>query len=722
LSEEIAVARFRRAPPRSGPAKPAAAVTDVQSMFVQAARCHQARRLIEAAALYARILALRPDLADVHCNLGAALADLGRPDDAEAAYRRAIALKPDFAGAHNNLGNLLKHLGRLDEAEGAYRDAIACRGDIGGTLSNLGTVLASLGRLGEAEAAYRRAIALMPRHAATYNNLANALKDLDRLDEAEAVLRQAIALAPDYPEAYSNLGNVLRDLGRLDEAEAALLRAIALKPGYPQAHSNLGNTLLALGRRDDAEAAYRRAIALKPDYPEAHSNLGLALKEAGHLDDAEAALRRAIALRPDYPEARSNLGNVLKDIGRLAEAEAVLRETIALRPKFAPAYHNLANVLKEAGRMADASAAAEEAMRLSPDNTLYFRNLGEIRRFFAGEPVIAAMETLARTAQSLAVADRIELHFGLAKAYEDLGRRDDAFSQLLAGNALKRRHIVYPEAAILGAMERVPQVFTPELIRSRRHAGDPSPVPVFIVGMMRSGSTLVEQILASHPDVFGAGELKVFGNVVRDFRPDRGDATDIFEMASNLSDDQFRDIGARYLAAVKPLAPAAARITDKMPSNFFLAGLIHLALPNAAIIHTVRDPLDTCLSCFSKLFAEAQNHTYDLAEIGRYYRHYRALMAHWHGVLPPGRILDVRYEDVVADLEGTARRILAHCGLAWDARCLDFHRTERPVQTASAAQVRQPIYASSVGRARASGDELTPLIAELAAFAPVGGD
>jgi len=708
------VARSRRAPPRKDLATCAgvAFAAGAPSLFAEAVKCHQARRLPEAAALYRRILALKPDDPDVHCNLGAALADLGEPAEAEAAYRRAIRLKPEFAGAYNNLGNLLKNLGRLGEAETAYRHAVAHKPDFAGAHGNLGAVLAGLGRLDEAEAAGRRAIALMPRYAGSYNNLGNTLKALGRLEEAEAMLRQAIALMPDYPEAHSNLGNVLNDQGRPDEAERALRHAIALRPDYPQAHSNLGNALLSLGRPGEAEAAYRHAIGLKPDYPEAHSNLGIVLKDLGRLGEAEAALRHAVALRPDYPEAWSNLGNVLKSLGRLDEAEAALHHAIALRPNFAPAYNNLGNLLKELGRIAQAREAAEQAVRLAPRNTLFFRNLGELRRFVAGDPVVAAMEALDPA--SLCVADRIELHFGLAKAYEDVGRHEDAFRQLLAGNALKRRHVAYDEAAILGAMARVETAFTPALIRSRQGAGESSRLPVFIVGMMRSGTTLVEQILASHPGAFGGGELKHFGNIVGDVRPPEGGSEEFPELVSRLSGEQIREIGARYLAAIGPLAPAAARITDKMPSNFFFAGLIHLALPDAAIIHTVRDPVDTCVSCFSKLFSEAQNHTYDLAELGRYYRRYQALMAHWHRVLPHGRILDVHYEDVVADLEGAARRIVAHCGLEWDARCLDFHRTRRPVHTASATQVRQPIYRSSVGRRHAYDEFLGPLLAALA--------
>jgi hypothetical protein len=231
--------------------------------------------------------------------------------------------------------------------------------------------------------------------------------------------------------------------------------------------------------------------------------------------------------------------------------------------------------------------------------------------------------------------------------------------------------------------------------------------------MPRSGTTLIEQILASHPQVFGAGELKLFEQALADVRATMQDAPDYPEIALQMSGRHFRELGGRYLAEIHKLAPAASHITDKMPANFVFAGLIHLALPDAVIIHAVRDPRDTCVSCFSKLFSEGNLHTYDLAELGRYHRHYQALMAHWHSVLPAGRILDLHYEDVVADVEAAARAIVAHCGLPWDPRCLDFHRNGRIVRTSSAAQVRKPIYASSIGRWRAFQPLLDPLLAEL---------
>jgi hypothetical protein len=328
------------------------------------------------------------------------------------------------------------------------------------------------------------------------------------------------------------------------------------------------------------------------------------------------------------------------------------------------------------------------------------------------------MEALAEDSRSLPVKDQVSLHFALANAYEDLGRYASAFRQLLAGNALQRQQIAYHEGATVGLFGRIRAVFDSELMRTHQNVGARSSKPVFIVGMPRSGTTLVEQILASHPQVFGAGELTTFADAVVSIGAVETWSEAFPQGCLTWLPARLRQLGARYLAQVERLAPDAARITDKMPWNYLHLGLIHLALPDAAIIHVVRNPLDTCVSCFSKLFAGGNDYSYDLAELGRYYRHYQALMAHWRDVLPPGSVLDVHYEDVVADLEGQARRIVAYCGLEWDARCVAFHQTERPVRTASMAEVRRPIYTSSVSRWRRYEALLGPLLAEIAPSVP----
>ncbi|MGA9891770.1 MAG: sulfotransferase [Xanthobacteraceae bacterium] len=344
----------------------------------------------------------------------------------------------------------------------------------------------------------------------------------------------------------------------------------------------------------------------------------------------------------------------------------------------------------------------------------FYDNLAAVRPFVAGDPYLAALETSAEDSAGLSIANQTHLHFALAKAYDGLGRSENAFHHLLQANQLKRRQITYDEAGTLGQMNRLRELINRDFIRARQSRGEPSGVPVFIVGMTRSGSTLIEQILASHPEVFGAGELPLFDQVAGTIQNLLPDAPAFPEMMLEMSPEHFEALGSLYLHRMMQRSLTATRISDKTTVNFLFVGLIHLALPNATIIHAVRDPADTCMSCFSTHFTSGQEHTYDLGELGRYYRHYRALMAHWHDVLPPGRIIDVHYEELVADVESVARRIISHCGLSWDPRCLDFHRTERPIRTASATQVRKPSYGNSVERWRKYEAFFGPLLAEIA--------
>ena len=701
----------------------------------------------EALASYDKALALQPNYAEALNNRGNILHILDRPDEALASYDRALELKPDYADAFNNRGNVLKTLGRTDEALTSYNTAAILNPSQAAALNSRGMLLQEMNRSEEALASfdaalaanpdfveahnnravaltrvrrpdeallsYDRALALSPGLVAVLNNRGNLLQELDRIDEALADYDKALALEPDFVGAINGRGSALQKLNRTREAEQALQRAIQLAPDYVDAYCNLGIVFTDYGRLAEAEAVIRHAVALRPDHVASLCNLGKVLGDLGKYDEAEAAIRRAIAINPDHAEAHFNLGNALIALGRPDEAETVTRRAIALKPTLAGAHHNLGVALMDLGRLTEAREAAEQAVALAPREPMHFRQLGEVRKYTDGDPYLTALEVLLRDEGTLSVAKQTELHFALAKAYADIGRPEDEFRRLVAGNKLKRACIEYDEAAVLGVIDRTQQVFTSEFIQAAQGVGEPSQKPIFIVGMPRSGTTLIEQILASHPQVHGAGELKLLDRAVIDVHAAMRDAPAYPELALHMSGEDFRELGRQYLAGIQLLAPAASHITDKMPPNFVFAGLIHLALPNATIIHTVRDPVDTCISCFSKLFTEGNFQTYDLAELGRYYRHYRALMAHWHRVLPPGRIIDVNYEDTVADVEAVARRVVAHCGLPWDRKCLDFHRTERVVRTSSATQVRKPIYTSSIGRGRAYGALLQPLLAEL---------
>jgi tetratricopeptide (TPR) repeat protein len=480
-------------------------------------------------------------------------------------------------------------------------------------------------------------------------------------------------------EALVALAERERSAGRLAEAAAACRKILALRPGLAEAYNNLGNALEHQGKLDEAAAQYERALALRPSLFQAHDNLGNILRKQGKLDQAVARYEQALTSRPDLAEAYNHLGNVLKDLGKFDEAAARFEQALALRPDYVEAHFNRAG----------------------------------LKTFRPHDPDLAALEAIAE-ADLLPPDKMLQIHFALGKALDDVGEYGRAFEHLLKGNALKRREINYNEAAQQQSFRRIAESFDSRLLDRFSAVGDPSSVPIFVLGMPRSGSTLVEQILASHPQVHAAGELSNLIRVVRTVTDASGRPVPFPQCAGVLDADGWRRLGQAYLASLPTPAEGKTRITDKMPTHFAYIGLIRLILPAARIIHTMRDPVDTCVSCFSKLFTSGAPFTYDLAELGRYYRGYHELMTHWRSVLPAGAMLDVSYEDVVDNLEEQARRLIDYCGLPWDDRCLKFHETNRPIATASNVEVRRPLYRSSVARWRRYEAYLQPLLSELA--------
>jgi tetratricopeptide (TPR) repeat protein len=615
--------------------------------------------------------------------------------------RRARERRGLFRAAHT-----LHRQGRLVEAERLYRGALGVDPRDARSRYSLGLIHLRRGEWDDALAAFRRALEQDPDFAEAHNAAGLALRGADRRPEALAHFRQAVAIRPGFSEAHNNLGATLQGLGDTEAAVEHYRKALAANPGYAEAHNNLGAALRVLERCEEAVEHFRKALAVNPDYAEAHCNLGAAL---GILDRHQQALphfQRALAIRPGFAEAHCNLGASLQQLRQHDAALAAFERALAIKPDLAEAHHGRGTTLRTLGRLAEGRRALERAVALAPRKSQFYGSLAESKRFTDGDPHLAMIEALAHDIGALSEEDRMHLDFALGKVYADLGRHEQSFSRLLEGNALKRKRVVYDEAAAMAQLELTRELFTSEAMRKGSGLGDPSSVPVFIIGMPRSGTSLVEQILASHPQVHGAGELSDFEAALASLRGPGA--------RPGLGREELRRVSGLYLERLSAAAPAAARITDKMPANFRYAGLIHLALPNARIIHTRRDPVDTCLSCFSILFGRSQLFTYDLAELGRYYRGYAGLMEHWRQVLPPEVMLEVRYEELVADFATQARRIVAHCGLDWNESCLHFHNTRRPVWTASAVQVRQPIYRSSVGRAAPYRHRLGPLLDALA--------
>ena len=611
----------------------------------------------------------------------------------------------------------LLHQGNLAAAGPCFRTILQRDPRHAPSLQLLGIIRAREGRLDEAIALLRKALLLEPNSAEAHNNLGMALHAAGQSTPAVAHYEQALAINPRYAVAHNNLGIARAALDRPEDAIVQYGRALVLDPRYVEALSNLGNALARLGRRNEAVEALQKALAIRPDFVEARTNLGIVLSALDRHQDAIVEFRHALSVQPKNPRLHLNIGNALHALNRHDEAITHYREALALDPGSALAASKLGLALEEIGRIEDARIAYEKAIALEPRRPSHYHSLTKIRKTASGDPHLARMEVLARGMRSLAAPDQIELHFALGKALADAGEDERAFGHFFEGNALKRRELRYDEATVLGRLDRTRKIFTPELMRSKHGTGDPSRLPIFIVGMPRSGSTLVEQILASHPAVLAGGEINDFREASRELGAQTG-AEPFPENVPGMTAEQLRGLAENYLGRITKIAAAGSssrpqRITDKLPANFRYAGLIHLALPNARIIHTCRDPIDTCLSCFSILFV-TQPFTYDLGELGRYYRTYARLMDHWREMLPSSVLLDVKYEELVADFEAQARRIVTHCGLEWDDRCLAFYDARRPVRTASLVQVRQPVYQTSIGRWRPSDDVLRPLLHEIA--------
>jgi tetratricopeptide (TPR) repeat protein len=653
--------------------------TDLLQVFQQAVAQHGQGRLGEAETLYAEVLRRDDRHFDSIYRLGIIRLQQNRFADGAILFRRAVKVDKKSADAQHHLAIALTGLGQFDESIVHYRKALELRTRDAAAHNNIGYALQKLERHGEAARHFQKAVSINPNYPEAHNNLGNALQALDRADDAIQHYRQALALRPNYAEVFSNLASALAVQNRHEEAIENCEQALTLVPENAEAHMNLANSLGAMERPQDALAHYQKAAEIDPANAEAYARTAFMLFHLGRIGEAITQCEKALAIDHEHVDALRNLGVALRAFGRVDEAIGWFEKAIAAAPR---------------------NAAG-----------LYYV-LASSKRMSVSDPHFAAMQQLAGKTASLNVDNQIGLHFALGKTFADVGDHQRSFQHLLKGNTLKRQEFVeYDETKLLTRFARIEATFSAKLLSDKKSLGNPSSVPVFIIGMPRSGTSLVEQILASHPDVFGAGERYEFGDLAQAIAGAEG--AEFPEAVAGMSSEQLYALGTSYLDAIQPLAPQAKRITDKMPGNFFHAGLIHLALPNARIIHTRRDPRDTAMSCFSILFAMGHPHTYDLAELGRYIRAYETLMAHWRRVLPEGAMIEVQYETLVGNLETEAKRIVDYCGLEWDDACLSFHASKRPVRTASVIQVRQPIYNSSIGRWQPYAKDLQPFLRAL---------
>ena len=454
-----------------------------------------------------------------------------------AGARRALALDPDQPAALSNLGVALYEQKDYEGSLRAYDDALALAPDFADAHSNRGNALRALQRLAEAEAAYRSALALDPRFAPAWNNLGTTLRELKRIEEAEAAYRKALAEAPDDPDTLDNLALAVKDLDRLDEALTTWHRALSIEARNDKIHLHLGSLLIDQNKVEEAAQAAERALALNPSNHDTINLMGRIAFTRGDLQQALIHFGRAIELNPDLADAYNNMGNALKELGRLAEAEAAFRK----------------------------------ALELDPTLTGVFVNLADSKTFTADDPHLAAMQALEHQ-DALSRTDRMHLNFALGKAYADLKDHARSFEHLMAGNAQKRAQVAYDEAATLGLFDRIEAVFTPELVAAKAGSGAASRVPIFILGMPRSGTSLVEQILASHRDVHGAGELKTLDEVLNTVRGPDGRRIPYPELVAAIDGAAIAGIGARYVAELRKLAPRARHVTTRCRAISILPG------------------------------------------------------------------------------------------------------------------------------------------------------
>jgi len=570
-----------------------------------------------------------------------------------------------------------------------------------------GRTLHQKGRLSDAERAYKKAIKAEQNFVEAHSNLGNVLLDLGRKKEAIVSYRKALKLLPDHPMLLNNLGNALQLRGKNEEAIGWLNEAIIKDPNYADAYCNLGNAQRGLGRAEEAIKSFKSALKIAPDLADAYNNLGAILMELNEVDDAAINYKKAIEIDPGHIEAHNGLGNALSDKGEIEKAVACFYKTIELDPGYSEAYHGLGNALSDSGELVDAIALYRKAIEIEPGYVEAYVSLAKNKIFLEYDDDVRSMEALYAKGR-LSEEQKIRLTFSLGKVYEDLGEYEKAMDFIIEATRLERASFDYSISEAEDLFRDIKETFSLKFFSDRMAVGNSDQTPIFILGMPRSGTSLVEQILASHPDVVGAGELSdLLDLTIKICATDSSRRFPAF--IGDLDSDSFNELGKEYIARIRHHSKTAKHITDKMPHNFLRIGFIKAILPDAKIIHLTRDPMDNCLSIFKNYFSSGHTYSYDMTELGRYYNLYLDLMEYWRNTLPDF-IYDLNYEELVDDQEGQVRRLLEYCNLAWDDACLDFHENRRVVKTASNAQVRRPIYKDSVKLWKRYERQLQPLI------------
>jgi tetratricopeptide (TPR) repeat protein len=744
----VAIRRSSKRCPRFQEETQTNVVTLTRDDFARAARFHQAGDLLTAARMYESMLTRDPADAGTLHMLGVLRHQQGNSDLAAQLIERALVFRPDIAVFHASLAEAQRALGLFERAVASGCEALQRGLNDPAVANNLGLALHALKRHDEAAGAFLSVLESRPDDPMAHTNLGAALHALGENDRALEYLCRAVELEPRVASARTNLGQFLIDAGVPDKALPHCQAAVALEPSLAEAHNNLGNAYRALGQIAVAIGCYSEATRKNPASAQFQTNLGMALQQEKRWDEALMCFRYATELEPDSLPLFAQRALAAVDRERFTEAIACYERMLEIDPGAATTHNDLGTLLQEEGRLEESEKLLQTALRLQPDLAIAHVNLGGIHekrgdlasaevefRMALGDAEANA-QALARLASllrdklpdkdreaietQLAVSDpgdpyRVNLLFGLAAVWDARGSYSEAAkcarqANELALAGLEQRKLVYDQALHERFVSELIDAFSPGLFSRLAGAGLATKRPVFIVGLPRSGTTLIEQILASHSQFHGAGELAVVRRNFQSIPEHVGrDATPV-ECVSGLTNEIVRRLADWHNDQLNALDGGRnLRIGDKMPDNYIHLGLLHILFPNATFIHCRRDPRDVAVSCWFTEFRSLR-WANDERQIAARVEQHKRLMNHWRIVLPTA-IHEVDYEETVADLEGVARRLLAACELDWEPSCLEFHRTSRQVRTASYAQVRQPVYKSSIGRYKNYETEFADLFA-----------
>lgn len=639
------------------------------------------------------------------------LINAGQMEQAEQLCRQVLESEPENINLLGMLGAILLKQDNLGDAENCLKKAIELAPTFAKAHEDLGMLYLSQNQAARASEFFEKAIQLDPTQASAYFGLANALFKVDRKEDAESAHRKYLEMSP-TAKALSEASRLRQD-GKSEHAEAICDAILKQEPGNVEALRMLARIAADDGRQVIAEGLLRRVVGLSPGHSVSHEDLGRFLADNGRVPEAIGFIRKAIDLDPLKLANHLMLADALTLLGRNAEALESYEHCLALEAEEPSALLGMGHLLRIRGRRNEAVACYRKCAAIRPDYGNSYWSLASLKDFRFTDQEVADMRSRIDSGD-LDPESEVNFHFAVARAYEAEKDFESAWQEYERGNILKRSRIQYDPVENETKHDNVLNVFTGDFLEREFHSEKIGPSPIFILGMPRSGSTLIEHALASHSLVEGAGELPHIAMLAASLGNYRPDGLMYPEVLRELNEDQFIAIGKSYVHQTAPHRMLdTPYFTDKTPANFSRVGFIHLVLPNSRIIDARRDPVDTCIGNYRQLFAMGKNQSYDLQELGEYYLQYIRMMDHWDRVLP-GRILRVQYEDVVNDLDGQLRRILDYCELPWEKACLDFFKSDRDVNTASSDQVRQPIYKSAIGYWKNYESHLAELIEILA--------